>query len=77
MINCNAIEVSFTQSTTQGLNLVANGIDWKKGDIIILRGGRHEHYANYFPWLYVAKRKKLKIFGSNFISFGKKSVSKL
>lgn len=61
LINCNAIEVSFTQSTTQGLNLVANGIDWKKGDIIILRGGRHEHYANYFPWLYIAKRKKLKI----------------
>lgn len=61
LINCNAIEVSFTQSTTQGLNLVANGIDWKKGDIIILRGGRHEHYANYFPWLYVATRKKLKI----------------
>ena len=61
LINCNSIEVSFTQSTTQGLNLVANSIDWKKGDIIILRGGRHEHYANYFPWLYVAKRKKLKI----------------
>ena len=61
LINCNAIEVSFTQSTTQGLNFVANSIDWKKGDIIILRGGRHEHYANYFPWLYIAKRKKLKI----------------
>ena len=61
LINCNAIEVSFTQSTTQGLNFVANSIDWKKGDIIILRGGRHEHYANYFPWLHIAKRKKLKI----------------
>jgi cysteine desulfurase/selenocysteine lyase len=61
LINCNAIEISFTQSTTQGLNFVANSIDWKKGDIIILRGGRHEHYANYFPWLYIAKRKKLKI----------------
>lgn len=61
LINCNAIEVSFTQSTTQGLNFVANSIDWKKGDIIILRGGRHEHYANYFPWLHIAKRKNLKI----------------
>lgn len=61
LINCNAIEVSFTQSTTQGLNFVANSIDWKKGDLIILRGGRHEHYANYFPWLHIAKRKKLKI----------------
>jgi cysteine desulfurase / selenocysteine lyase len=61
LINCNTIEVSFTQSTTQGLNFVANSIDWKKGDIIILRGGRHEHYANYFPWLHIAKRKKLKI----------------
>lgn len=61
LINCNAIEVSFTQSTTQGLNFVANSIDWNKGDIIILRGGRHEHYANYFPWLHIAKRKNLKI----------------
>ena len=61
LVNCNAIEVSFTQSTTQGLNFVANSIDWKKGDIIILRGGRHEHYANYFPWLHIAKRKNLKI----------------
>ena len=61
LIKCNAIKVSFTKSTTQGLNFVANSIDWKKGDIIILRGGRHEHYANYFPWLHIAKRKNLKI----------------
>jgi cysteine desulfurase / selenocysteine lyase len=58
LINCDSTEVRFTQNTTQGLNFVVNSIDWKKGDILILRGGRHEHYANYLLWLYTAKRKK-------------------
>ena len=32
----------------------------EKGDRIIHRGN-HEHYANYVPWLYIDKRKKLNI----------------
>lgn len=61
LINCLPEEVIFTQSTTEGVNYVANGMDWKNNDGIILRGGTHEHYANYLPWLYVSHQKKIKI----------------
>lgn len=58
LINCEREEVVLTQSTTEGLNIVANGIDWRPGDSIVIRGGRHEHYANYLPWLSVSQRKE-------------------
>ena len=61
LINCDPDEIIFTQSTTQGLNCVANGIKWKHNDEIILRGGKQEHYANYFPWINIAKKENLEI----------------
>jgi cysteine desulfurase / selenocysteine lyase len=51
LINCDPEEIIFTGSTTAGLNLVSSGIEWKESDQIIIRGGPHEHHANYFPWL--------------------------
>lgn len=59
LINCDKDEVILTGSTTQGLNMVAKGIPWKKGDSIVVRGGKHEHFANYFPWVAVAKSHDL------------------
>jgi cysteine desulfurase/selenocysteine lyase len=56
LINCEPDEIIFTQSTTEGLNYVASGLEWKKSDVIIARGGLHEHYANYFPWLNISKK---------------------
>jgi cysteine desulfurase / selenocysteine lyase len=61
LINCEPEEIIFTQSTTEGLNYVASGLDWKKSDIIIARGGLHEHYANYFPWLNISKEHGVKL----------------
>jgi cysteine desulfurase / selenocysteine lyase len=61
LINCEPEEIIFTQSTTEGLNYVASGLDWKKSDIIIARGGLHEHYANYFPWLNISKKYGVKL----------------
>jgi len=61
LINCEPEEIIFTQSTTEGINYVASGIEWKKSDIIISRGGLHEHYANYFPWLNVSKKYGTKL----------------
>ena len=60
-INCEPDEIIFTQSTTEGLNYVASGIEWKKSDIIISRDGLHEHYANYFPWLNISKKYGVKL----------------
>ncbi|WP_337862407.1 aminotransferase class V-fold PLP-dependent enzyme [Nitrososphaera sp.] len=55
LINCEPEEVVLTQSTTDGINMVANGIAWKKGDSVVVRGGSHEHYADYFPWLRLSR----------------------
>ena len=57
LINCEPEDIIFTQSTTEGLNYVRNGIDWKKGDSMIVRGGTHEHYANYLPWVQLSRQK--------------------
>ena len=57
LIHCEPEEIIFTQSTTEGLNYVRNGINWKKGDSVIVRGGTHEHYANYLPWLQLSREK--------------------
>lgn len=55
LINCEPQEIVLTQSTTDGINMVANGLRWQKGDAIVARGGAHEHYANYFPWLRLSR----------------------
>jgi cysteine desulfurase/selenocysteine lyase len=65
LINCQPEEIVFTQSTTEGINYISNGIEWKKGDSIVIRGASNEHYANYLPWLYLSKRKGVKILELN------------
>jgi cysteine desulfurase/selenocysteine lyase len=57
LIKCEPEEIIFTQSTTEGLHYVRNGLDWKKGDSMIIRGGTHEHYANYLPWVQLSIEK--------------------
>jgi cysteine desulfurase/selenocysteine lyase len=61
LINCERDEVVLVQSTTDGLNMVANGIAWKPGDAVVARGGRHEHYANYLPWVSLSQRKGVQL----------------
>lgn len=65
LINCEPEEVVFTQSTTEGINYVANGLAIKKGESVIIRDGDHEHPANYVPWIRLKEKgidvKKLEI----------------
>ena len=61
LINCESEEIIFTQSTTEGINYVRNGIDWKKDDSVVIRGGTHEHYANYLPWLQLSREKGINL----------------
>jgi cysteine desulfurase/selenocysteine lyase len=61
LINCSEDEVIFTQSTTEGINLIANGLTWSKGDRILLRNQKNEHPSNYLPWIKVARDMGLKI----------------
>ncbi|MCI0560285.1 MAG: aminotransferase class V-fold PLP-dependent enzyme [Nitrososphaera sp.] len=59
LINCHRDEVVLTQSTTQGINMVAGGLRWNKGDAVVVRGGRQEHYSNYLPWLAASQKRGL------------------
>jgi len=59
VIKCQPEEVVLTQSTTDGVNIVANGLSTDSNSNIIIRGMEHEHHANYFPWLRLTKKVKL------------------
>lgn len=47
-------EVVMVRNTTEGINLIANGLDWEKGDKIVT--SVIEHHSNFIVWLRVQKR---------------------
>ncbi len=60
LVNCQPEEIILTQSTTDGVNAVANGLSFEQNSNIIIRGMGHEHHANYYPWLRLANKTKVK-----------------
>lgn len=42
-------EIIMTKNATEGINLVANGIDWREGDAIVTT--LMEHHSNFIVWL--------------------------
>ena len=51
IICCNPKEVILTQSTTDGINIVANGLCFDENSNIVIRGMTHEHHSNFYPWI--------------------------
>lgn len=49
MLNTASDRIAFTDNTSNGLNVIANGISWKRGDKIILNDV--EFPANVYPFL--------------------------
>jgi cysteine desulfurase / selenocysteine lyase len=49
LINCNVDRTAFVDNTSNGLNILAQSIDWKKGDRILLND--IEFPANVYPFL--------------------------
>ncbi len=47
-------EVVFTRNATEAINLVANGLKWKKGDKIVT--SLIEHHSNFIVWLRLKRR---------------------
>jgi cysteine desulfurase/selenocysteine lyase len=60
LVHCKPEEIIFTQSTTDGVNMVASGLSLDSKSNIVIRGGGHEHHANYYPWLSLAKKISLR-----------------
>jgi len=49
LINCNVDRIAFIDNTSNGLNILAQSIEWKKGDSILLND--IEFPANVYPFL--------------------------
>lgn len=47
-------EYALTTSTGVGLGIVAQGMNWEKGDNIVIP--KYEHWNNIFPWLQLEKK---------------------
>jgi cysteine desulfurase/selenocysteine lyase len=55
LINAGADEIAVTKNVSEGLNLIANAIDWQAGDNVVLTSDV-EHANNIYLWLALARR---------------------
>ena len=53
MINTNSDRIAFVDNTSNGINILAQGINWKKGDRVLLND--LEFPANVYPFLNLEK----------------------
>ena len=60
IISCQPDEVVLTQSTTDGINIVANGLSFEDSSNIIIRGMSHEHHSNFYPWINLKEKISIK-----------------
>lgn len=60
IISCQPDEVVLTQSTTDGINIVANGLSFDEKSNMIIRGMSHEHHSNFYPWLKLQEKISVK-----------------
>ncbi|MEE9498049.1 MAG: aminotransferase class V-fold PLP-dependent enzyme [Nitrospinaceae bacterium] len=54
LINAEPSEVAFVKNTSEGLSIVANGIDWQEGDNVVIPD--IEFPANVYPWMNLKRR---------------------
>ena len=59
LLSCDADEIALTRNTTEGINIVANGLPLKSGDEMIT--STQEHVANQVTWLALQRRKGIVI----------------
>ena len=48
MLGCDAAEIAISKNTSAGLCAVANGLDWRPGDVVV--GLESDFPANLVPW---------------------------
>ena len=54
LLNCTAADVALLATTSQGVNLVPGGLDWRSGDEVILY--EMDHPTDIYAWLNLADR---------------------
>lgn len=58
-------EIAFTKNTTESINIIANSLNLKKGDKVLISD--KEHNSNLVPWQVLVKNKGIKL---DFYQFG-------
>jgi selenocysteine lyase/cysteine desulfurase len=59
LLNAHRDEIAFVKNTSEGISIVANGIDWQYGDRIVTTNV--EYPANIYPWMEVARARGAKL----------------
>ncbi len=54
LINASPAEIAIVKNTSEGIATIAEGLNWKPGDRVIMF--EEEFPANYYPWLRLAAR---------------------
>ncbi len=60
-------EIVFTKGATEGINIIANGLDWEEEDEIVIT--EMEHHSNIVPWQEKIKNSNLKFKIENILKF--------
>lgn len=55
MIGAHRDEIAFVKNTSEGISIVAHGIDWQWGDVIVTTAV--EYPANMYPWMEVCRTR--------------------
>jgi cysteine desulfurase/selenocysteine lyase len=58
-INAHRDEIAFVKNTSEGISIVANGLDWQWGDRIVTTNV--EYPANVYPWMEVVRTRGAKL----------------
>lgn len=48
LLGAHVDDITFTRGTTDGLGLIAAGLDWREGDVVVLPA--HDHPSAELPW---------------------------
>src|SRR5436305_568875 len=59
LINAHRDEIAFVKNTSEGISIVANGIDWQWGDRIVT--SNVEYPANVYPWMEQVRNRGVKL----------------
>src|SRR4051812_48938155 len=59
MINAHRDEIAFVKNTSEGISIVAGGINWQWGDVIVTTSV--EYPANMYPWIEVSRSHGAKL----------------
>lgn len=52
-------QVAYTKNATESLNVVAYGLDWNRGDVVVTTD--KEHNSNWLPWLDLRQRAGIQV----------------